>query len=472
LRAVNWLYLNTVLPLCKPALYRGLAGEMRRYEEAERRSIEQNKERQWESLLRLLHHAYDTAPFYRERFDRAGLHPGEISSPSDLQKIPPLTREDIRIHQDALWSRCYRHDSLLRAATGGTTDTPVPLLRAPESVLRKAAVHFRFNSWAGMWPGDKIFYLWGARMDYAENPTWRWRFFDRYVMRREWAPTSLFNEQVLESHRQSLNAFRPRIIYAYPTPLALFCEFLRNSGRPYYKPAGAICTAEPLLAQQRRVIEEVLGCRVFELYGSREFGMIAAECEIHAGLHFNPSAAYVEFLPVAGGETESLREILVTDLLNDGMPLIRYKINDCAIVSDRPCPCGRGYPTVTQITGRTGDVFILPNGDRVPGVALTNRVLQVCPGLRKLQIVQETLEAFRVRFVPSPAFSLSDLDLLRTKLKKFFPDQLRWEFQQVAEIEREPSGKTRFCISHVLSSQSSAHPAGLHRYGGPERVNP
>src|SRR5205823_12639505 len=111
---------------------------------------------------------------------------------------------------------------LKQSATGGTTDAPVPFYRDLESLREKTAVQVHFDSWAGYLPGDKVFYLWGARSDYAQNPSWRWRLYDRLLMRRVWAPTSLLNEEILESHRKSLNRLKPKVIYAYPTPLALF----------------------------------------------------------------------------------------------------------------------------------------------------------------------------------------------------------------------------------------------------------
>ena len=457
MRAVNWLYLNAILPLALPASYRGMALELRRLEELEQKSLAENRERQWESLQRLLQHAYETTPFYRQRFDAAGVTPRSVSSPSELRKIPPLTREDLRLHQEELWSRKYQRESMPTAATGGTTDTPVPLLRSPESLFAKTAMQLRFNTWAGMWPGDKVLYLWGAAMDFPKNPSWKWRAHDRYLLRRVWAPTSVFNERVLESYRLSLNRFRPRMIYCYPTPMALFAEYLRDCGRPFHRPEGIISTAEPLLPQQREVIEATMGCRVHELYGSREFGMIAAECECHEGLHVNPYAAYVELLPVEGAEVEGLQELFVTDLLNNGMPMIRYKVNDCTLSGPEACRCGRGYPLIQTITGRTGDNFILPNGDVVPGVALTNRVIKVCPGLKKTQFIQETMTEFRVRYVPGDGFSPTDINSLQSTLEQFFGRSTVWTFEKVAEIEREKSGKTRFCISRVPRAAARQH---------------
>jgi phenylacetate-coenzyme A ligase PaaK-like adenylate-forming protein len=449
---LNRAYIGLIQPVVNSDTHRGLGRRLRELERLERMSLEENDERQWRALLRLLKHAYETTPFYREQFERAGFEPSDIRSREDLERIPPITREDIRNRLDDLWSRRYQKESLKRAATGGTTDTPVPLLRSPECLKEKIAVQAHLDSWAGMWPGDKVFRLWGAEQDFDPHPSWRWRLYDRGLMRQVWAPTSLLNPSVLESYRQVLNKFRPKIVYAYPTPLTVFCEYLRDCGRPYHRPLSVICTAEPLLDTQRQIIEQTMGCRAFEHYGARDFGMVAAECEQHKGLHLHPAAVFVEFVPVAGAEVNGLHEILVTDLLNFGMPLIRYRVNDCTVPASRACACGRGFPLIQKIAGRTTDNFHLPSGSVVPGVALTNRVIQVCPGLRKIQVIQTAREAFHVRYVPGASFTNADLEQLSSKLKVFFPDELRWTFEEVREIHRERSGKTRFCISHVNGS--------------------
>jgi phenylacetate-CoA ligase len=449
---VNWSYTHLIYPIFEGASYRGFGARLQELARRERLSLRENEDLQWQELLKLLKHARDTSPFYQRRFAELQIDVGQIQAPGDLKKIPPLTREDLRGHLHDIQSQSFKQEDLHSAATGGTTDTPVPILRSGDSLAWKSGAQWRFNAWAGMRPGDKVFNLWGARQDYGENPGWRWRLYDRHLMRRVWAPTSVLNPHIFESYRIMLNQLRPKIIYAYPTPLAIFCEFLRDAGKPFHRPHSAICTAEPLLPDQRKTMEDVLGCRVFEHYGSREYGMIAGECKQHDGMHVNPASVYLEYVPVESSETPGLHEILVTDLLNYGMPLIRYRANDCVVTGAKQCPCGRGYPLIRQIIGRTGDVFQLPNGDRIPGVALTNRVLQVCPGLAKTQIIQESLDEFRIRYVPGPAFSTNDIDLLRTNLRRFLPAEIRWTFEPVTEIPRERSGKTRFCISRVTTA--------------------
>jgi phenylacetate-CoA ligase len=448
-RLLNWGYTNLVYPAFEPALFRHLASQMRALENREGLSLKENQQLQWLDLQKLLKHAVETCPFYTDLFHLYGIRLQQIQAPADLHTIPPLTREDIRKHLPRITSRQFAAADLLSAATGGTTDTPVPIVRSRTSLEWKAAVQSRFNAWAGLLPGDKVFYLWGARQDYSENPSLRWRIYDRHLMRRIWAPTSLLNPTVLEQYRQTLNRFRPPILYAYPTPLALFCEYLRDCNKDYHRPTSVICTAESLYPAQRNLIEKTLDCEVFEHYGSREFAMIAGECERHNGMHYNPAAVYLEFVPIKSSESPDLCELLVTDLLNFGMPLIRYRVNDCTEPGDQQCACGRGYPLIRQIVGRTGDVFELPNGDRIPGVAFTNRVLKVCPGLEKTQIIQEAEAQFRIRYVPGPTFSQEDLGRLKANLRTFVPGEINWIFERVSEIPRERSGKTRFCVSLV-----------------------
>lgn len=453
---LNAVYTYGILPATAPA-YRGLGRRLRRWRRQERRSVEENRQAQWEAVQRMLRHAWATCPFYRERFQAIGAEPQDIATPSDLERIPLLTRADLRDNLARLCSDRFAAADLLPSASGGTTETPVAMRRDRTAVEEKVAVQVSLQTWAGLRPGDSALMLWGAQGDFAVNPGWKWRLYDQHLMRRRWLPTSRLSPEVLEGYRLQLNDLRPRVIVAYSTPLQLFCEFLESCGRPYWRPRSAVCTAEALLPSARAQIERTLRCRVFEQYGSREFGMIAGECEEHTGLHLHPLAAYVEEVPLGKGPAAP-RELLVTDLLNYGMPLIRYRINDCVAadaVVPEACDCGRGYPLLPPILGRSGDIFRLPDGSVVPAVAL-NRMPRLAPGIAKIQMIQETLSDFRLRYVPAADFTPADLESARRTLATFFPAQTHWTFEAVPEIPREASGKTRFCISKL----NVAEPAG------------
>jgi phenylacetate-CoA ligase len=446
----NRLYLRQVLPWLEPSRYAGAWRYMDAFRNAERKPLAENKEEQWKQVQELLSHAYRTTAYYRRVFDEAGITPDSIQSSADFPRIPLLTRSAIKKNPDSLISSEFDRAKLLPAATGGTTDSPVPLLRDEECLRIRNAAQLNFNSWAGLDPGDKVFWLWGAQVDFAADPSWRWRMADRYLYRRVWAPTSLLNASVFSTYVERLERFRPKVIMAYPTPLALFAEYIIATKTPVHSPHACICTAEPLTAEQRTVISEAFRCPVYGQYGTRDFGLVGSECEEHDGFHLNPFSVFVELVPIEG--SRELFDLIVTDLTNRSFPMIRYKINDCVRPISQDCPCGRGFPKISTIVGRTTENFVLPNGDVVPGVAVTNRVIKVCPGIEKIQIEQRSEPDFLIRYQKGTTFSADDLESLQRGLRAFFGD-VAYTFQEVAEIPREASGKTRLCISHVSKAR-------------------
>lgn len=448
------LYTRVLWPWAAPVAYgRDYSHRLARLRREERQSPDEIRERQLRALQRILRHAYDTSSFYRQRFEAAGVRPEDLRSEADLPRLPILSRQDLRQNLRHICSSAFRFEDLQESFTGGTTDAPVSLRRDFPAVRTKVAIQDAFWQWSSYRPGDKVFWIWGARTDFPQNPSWKWRIRQKYFMRHEFAPTSWLDAATMETMRQNWNRMRPRIVAAFPGPLRQFCHYLRESGLPIHSPRGVIYTAEALTQPDRERIQATLGAPLFEHYGSRDFGIIAGECEAHQGLHLNPSSVVVEYLPVGSGPNP-VYELIVTDLNNYGMPLIRYKINDCVLSmpSTDACPCGRQYPRLPAIAGRTVEVFRLPNGAMVPGITL-DRVVKAAPGLVKTQFVQESLAQFRLRYVAGPDFDASQLQKLRQTLDNFFPPGVQFEFEPVADIEREASGKTRFCISKLTAEE-------------------
>src|SRR5690606_25431630 len=134
-------------------------------------------------------------------------------------------------------------------------------------------------------------------------------------------------------------------------------------------PRSVIVGAEKLYPFQRKLIEEAFAAPVFETYGSREFMLIAAECDRHEGLHLTSEHLLVEILDEDGRPTPAgeAGNVVITDLYNFGMPFIRYANGDRAIAGWSKCSCGRGLPLLRQVTGRRLDVLHSPDGRRIPG---------------------------------------------------------------------------------------------------------
>jgi phenylacetate-CoA ligase len=230
----------------------------------------------------------------------------------------------------------------------------------------------------------------------------------------------------------------------------LVAEYVRRVGLPGIRPRGIIATAMVLHDWQRRVIESVFGCPVTNRYGCEEVSLIACECERHDGLHVNADGVYVEILrdglPVGPGEPGS---VIVTDLRNRAMPILRYQVGDVAVWSDRRCDCGRGLPLLERLEGREADYVLTPAGELISGISLTDNFGLHVPGLDQLQIIQETLHRFLFRIVRGPDFGEDSLRRISELVGERFGSEVSFECEYVDAIPQEASGKYRFCISKV-----------------------
>ena len=121
----------------------------------------------------------------------------------------------------------------------------------------------------------------------------------------------------------------------------------------------------------------------------------------------------------------------MTDLLNLGMPLIRYRIGDMGVWDEGPCPCGRGLPRLREISGRVTDFLVGHDGRLVSGVFLATYVVVRRPSLGQVQIRQE--EAGKVRYLIKPGASFherDDLDYLVRETRKYLGEGslVDWEY--------------------------------------------
>ena len=206
-----------------------------------------------------------------------------------------------------------------------------------------------------------------------------------------------------------------------------------------------------LLESERRVIEDVFHCRATDRYGCEEVGLIGCECEQHNGLHLNSDHVVVEFLKEDSTEAAPGEDgaIVVTDLINRGMPLIRYRVEDMGVPSARTCPCGRGLPLMERVTGRQADFLKRLDGSMVAGVSLVERTLTAIPGIEQMQLVQNELQHLCVNMVKDRGFDRAAEERLRNELRTVFGAGVTVEIREVSGLDQTRSGKYRFAICNV-----------------------
>jgi len=426
---------------------------LRRFNKTQFLPPEEIEEHRWLALKSLLSHAYENCVYYKERFDSAGIKPRDISSKQDLLSIPMLRREDVQQNAEGMLSAPHNDDHLINDQTGGSTGAPIIFSYDLDRRDSRQACTARHDEWAGYRPGDKKALLWGAVRDLDQLRRWKGRALNLVKNRTLILDASSISEEAMAGFADSISKFRPSVVLAYANVAALFARFLLDNDIRIPRPRSVITSAELLTEDNRRLVENAFGCKVYNRYGCREFAVIASECGQGRGMHVAAETFHIEF--VAKGKHAGAGErgkILVTDLMNYAMPFIRYEIGDVGAPLEGPCPCGRGLPLMEIEGGRTTEFIMSTRGELVSGVALATYAITRIGGVKQVQILQDSREHIVLKLVKGPGFAASSEQELTERFKKFLGEDMNIEIVTVQEIPPSPSGKRQFSISSVTPS--------------------
>ncbi len=404
--------------------------------------------RQLVQLRRVLHHAYDTVPYYRRTWTAAGVHPTDLCTLADIQHFPILTKANLRTAGDELLSsQSAKPLAAWRIKrTSGSTGVPLTIRIDEPAVQWKYACTLRSDQWSGYKLGQRVAKVWG-------NPEYRQfglrgRLMNHVVDRAVYLDTLNLTAERMAEFVTTIRRHRPGLIFGHAHSLYLLAAHLKKQGIDDVRPNGVISTAMPLHQWQRTVIEEVFDVPATDRYGCEEVSLIACQCEKHEGFHVAAESVFTEVSD--GGK------LLVTDLVNFAMPLIRYQTGDVVTASDNPCPCGRGLPTIDSVMGRDADYVLKPDGGLISGISLTENFALHITGAAQVQIVQETITHLRVRLVKDELFGDASRAQIAKLVQDTFGPAMRHDVELVDAIPQEPSGKYRFCISKVATDHLKA----------------
>lgn len=410
---------------------------------------------QFTALRRLLAHAAEHSSYYREDWRRRGLAPGELSSLADLSRWPVIDRDTVREHRMAMRSQAPGLRFLTKA-TGGSSGVPLQFDQDTESYERKLAAWHRGYAWAGAGPGTKQLYLWGTALGDQPWPRrLKARLYER-LYRREVLSCFELNEETAGRYLERLGRRRPDVIVSYTNPLYAFARMLEERGAVPFSPRALVVGAEKLHGFQRELIERVFRAPVFETYGSREFTLIAAECDRHQGLHLTSEYLVVEVLdeekrPAPAGMEG---DVAITDLRNYGLPFIRYLNGDRAVAAAGPCACGRGLPLLERVVGRRLDILTTPDGRRVPGEFFPH-LLKDFQAIRRFQVLQESPDEVTLKVVLLPGVEPRLAEIEREARGVLGP-AVRFAIRAVEDIPLTAAGKLQVVVSQVSSPLAAA----------------
>lgn len=409
---------------------------------------------QLRNLRALLKHAYNSVPYYRHVFKERRLTPEDIKGVDDLVKLPILTKAHIRRFFWDLVSKNFPKYKLIPSVSGGTGDQ-IKFFTTKEQQSWELAAELRAYGWAGYQFGDKCVVFWGSPIDLAKYQG-IFKRFTSFLERVKVLDSYVLSDDILEKYVLFIRRFRPDIIRGYASSVYMIAKYILDKGFDNLHPKAVITSAESLLDIYRSTIGKAFGCKIFDYYGSREIGAMAAECEEHCGYHISAENVVLEFVKdgehVAPGEDG---EILVTSLRNYGMPFIRYAIGDVGKLSNEVCACGRGLPLMKSIEGRVSQFMavydkrlkrIIPVSTAGPG--LLGGILMYVP-IENYRIIQESLNRIVIKAVKGTGYSERHTELIITHVRKYLGDDVSIEVEFVKFLPPLPSGKRTVFISKI-----------------------
>jgi phenylacetate-CoA ligase len=432
--------------------YGGFYPDYRRLKQNERKSLEVLAAEQIIALRKMLVYAGDNVPYYHRLFRILNFDPSAFRDLEELQQLPVLTKETIKEHYDELVSSRIRRIPHIEETTGGSTGTPMKYLVSQRDRMMGGALLYRGWGYAGYKLGDRMVFL--AGMSLGVDPK-RQMLKSAHEFFRNIRKLSTLNmgETEMRGYVEVINSFRPRFIRGYASSIYAFARWAQGNDVRISQPKAVFTTSEKLYPRMRDTIASVFGCDVFDGYGLYDGGLTAFECPEHRGMHIDMERSVMELADEDGRRTQSgPGRIIATSLMNYAMPLIRYDTNDIGIISDDPCPCGRPYPMLKEICGRSGDFLYTPEGRAVHSL-LFAYIFDELPWVKEYQVVQERLDRITIRVIPDSGFDERKLDNARMLIQKQ-SDAWKVDFNVVSQIEKTRSGKYKYIINNMIDNKN------------------
>ncbi len=423
--------------------------------------VEKLRKNQWGKLKQVLRYAYGNLPFYRRRFDGAGLHPDSVRSFADFSRIPTFTKRDVIEEMGGKGSfdfgmeKYNRKDQAVLCMTSGTLGTSFLYLPRRWTAMRGDSL-VRAYWWAGLRPGMRMLMAAPAWHSLAVQET--------RVVRRLGVecvvPWGTFLPRYSANFLATIKDTRPDFISMFlPMLYALLAECRRRRLNPRAAFKGVknlLLVGAPMTPRSRESLKAELGVRdVFEGLGNPE-GLTAMECSRHRGHHLFMDCCHVEIVDPKSGKPlppGNRGTVVLTSLIPHGTLYLRYDSEDLGEILPESCACGSTWPlmkvydrsvNLVKVAGKE----ILPYDvrlclDEVPELAgIPFAVVRAERGADVLRLVLQKPNHGDIRHLEDRLAAVTR-ERLRMDVKEEWTEELPERWKGVTVIEEKDWGAPR-----------------------------
>ena len=389
-------------------------------------------------LRKLMRRAY-RIPFYRERFDAAGVRPGDIRTAADLAKLPVLTKDELRE-----WMNRERNNPAYRDwivdTTSGSTGKPLAVLFSPREKAYMKANWLRVMMCCGYNPflGKTM-----SRINaHDEKSGKRESFIQKFgILRHEFVDQYAPEPDVIDA----INRSKPDWLYMNKTELMRLVLYSNRTGKKIFHPRFYDPISEKVDENNRKLFIKTLGPNIVDSYGSAETGACLLRRPSDQDYVIHHDSFVVNILDEEGKPADEGR-VVITPLYKTDLPLINYAIGDKAV-----CRWQDGVPFITGIQGRMNDYFYYENGEVTSFFEVTP-VIAHCSDILQIRFIEETYDTIRIQIVRDEHAGMSEKeieDYLETNLNRIFKKPFQLVFDWMDVIPPDPNGKLRMIVAKV-----------------------
>lgn len=403
--------------------------------------------RQLDQIKELIRYSILNIPLYKDRLDALELNLEEKLTIDEFHKIPTLSRQElVESGSKALNLEPPKsHGKVARGRTTGSSGRPLEYYGTQLTQLFWQAFTLREHLWHQRSLDKKLAVI---------------RFGVENTSHKSWGPpVSLLYESGpsatldiktdIEEQIEWLIAENPSYLLSFPSNIRGLAEAIKAKKININNLKEIRTVGEAFQPDLRDIVGSVFNAKLVDTYSASETGYIAIQCPDYDHYHIQSEGMLVEVLgednrPCQPGETG---RVVVTDLHNFAMPLIRYDLQDYATVGE-PCPCGRGLPVLTRINGRARNLVQLPDGRSYWPLIGFHKWMDIAP-IEQIQIKQKSLENITVTLVMPRKLTTDEQRSFESILADSLGHKFDVLYDYVAKIEPGPGGKYEEFLSEL-----------------------
>ena len=387
---------------------------------------------QFYKLRQVMANAYDNVPYYHKLMVDYGVK-RVIDDPSDISKLPVLTKQLVRDNWDDLINTKYNGKPVL-FKTSGSTGAKFQFLGDDNLYKREAAfVHRAFALHNAQLYDTRT--VWVRR--YAPKAGDPISYTDHELNRTYLSPFNV-SDDTIKDYVNEINRTKTKTLVTYPSLANFMATLMKNHNLTFDHVTSIHCASEMVMPQWRDNVKQSIGIDLYAHYGMQE--------KVSFFCNTLDDDRYAENLEYGYTEIED-GNVIGTGFLNDVMPLIRYMPGDRAVL-DETGDTFKSLPiTVKDFIGRSTDMIETADGRKLAGVNFYTMMYQI-PGVEMFQIIQKTLDKFEVQYIPNSKTTTNTTLEIFEGMKDRIGD-CEVNIVPVQELERATSGKFKTIKSEL-----------------------